>query len=156
LLAGHSVENLTGGSAADTLTGDANANVIDGAAGNDTLNGGLGNDTLIGGAGRDFFVFNSRLGATNIDTVVGYNVADDTMRLENTGIFTALTRTGTLAATAFTNGTGATTAAHRIIYNASNGALLYDADGTGATQAVQFATLQGVTGTLVSADFVVI
>jgi subtilisin-like proprotein convertase family protein len=156
LLAGHGVENLFGSTAADTLTGDANANVIDGAAGNDTLNGGLGNDTLIGGAGRDFFVFNTQVSATNIDTVVGYNVADDTMRLENTGIFTALTRTGTLATTAFTLGTGATTAAHRIVYNASNGALLYDADGTGAAAAVQFATLQGVTGTLVSADFVVI
>jgi hypothetical protein len=34
--------------------------------------------------------------------------------------------------------------------------LLYDADGTGAVAAVQFGTLQGVTGTLVSADFVVI
>lgn len=156
LLAGHSIENLIGGSAADTLTGDTNANQIDGAAGNDTLNGGLGADTLMGGAGKDFFVFNSKLGAGNIDTLVNYNVADDTIRLENNGIFTALTRTGTLAATAFTAGTGATTAAHRIIYTASSGVLSYDADGTGTAAPVQFATLQGVTGTLSNADFVVI
>jgi Ca2+-binding RTX toxin-like protein len=156
LLAGHGIENLTGGSAADNLTGDANANQIDGAAGNDTINGGLGADTLTGGLGKDFFVFNSKLGAGNTDTLVNYNVADDTIRLENTGIFTALTKTGTLAATAFTDGTGATTAAHRIIYTASSGALLYDADGTGAVAPVQFATLQGVTGTLTRADFVVI
>ena len=156
LLAGHGIENLTGGSAADNMTGDANANQIDGAAGNDTINGGLGADTLTGGLGKDFFVFNSKLGAGNTDTLVNYNVADDTIRLENTGIFTALTKTGTLAATAFTDGTGATTAAHRIIYTASSGALLYDADGTGAVAPVQFATLQGVSGTLTSADFVVI
>ena len=138
------------------MTGDANANQIDGAAGNDTLNGGLGADTLMGGLGKDVFVFNSKLGAGNIDTLVNYNVVDDTMRLENTGIFSALTKTGTLAATAFTAGTSATTAAHRIIYTASSGALLYDADGTGSVAPVQFATLQGVSGTLTSADFVVI
>lgn len=156
LLAGHAVENLTGGSAGDTLTGDANANLIDGAAGNDTLNGGLGADTLIGGAGKDFFVFNSKLGTGNIDTLVNYNVADDTIRLENNGIFTALTRTGTLAVTAFTTGSAASTAAHRIIYDAGSGALWYDSDGTGRTVPVQFASLQGITGTLVNADFVVI
>ena len=156
LLAGHSIENLTGGSAADTLTGDANANQIDGAAGNDTLNGGLGADTLMGGLGKDVFVFNSKLGAGNIDTLVNYNVVDDTIRLENTGIFSALTKTGALAATAFTAGSSATTAAHRIIYTASSGALLYDADGTGSVAPVQFATLQSVSGTLTSADFVVI
>lgn len=155
LLAGHSVENLIGGSGNDTLTGDANANQIDGAAGNDTLNGGLGADTLIGGAGRDFFVFNSQLGASNIDTVANFSVVDDTIRLENTGIFTALTATGNLAAAAFTAAEAASTAAHRIIYKAS-GQLWYDADGTGSIVAVQFATLQGVTGTLGNADFVVI
>jgi Ca2+-binding RTX toxin-like protein len=155
LLAGHSVENLIGGSGNDTLTGDANANQIDGAAGNDTLNGGLGADTLIGGAGREFFVFNSRLGGDNIDTLLNFNVADDTIRLENNGIFAALTATGNLNAAAFTAAEAASTAAHRIIYKAS-GQLWYDADGTGSIVAVQFATLQGVTGTLGNADFVVI
>jgi Ca2+-binding RTX toxin-like protein len=48
-----------------------------------------------------------------------------------------------LAAGAFNAGTEATEADDRIIYNADTGVLLYDADGTGATAAVQFATLTG-------------
>ncbi|MCA3352533.1 MAG: calcium-binding protein [Roseomonas sp.] len=156
------IENVQGGSGNDSLLGDGLANLLDGGSGNDslsggggddTLNGAYGNDLLIGGAGRDQFIFNVQdVG----DTIQGYSVADDTILLDN-AIFTGIGAAGsTLAASAFTIGTAATTADHRIIYNATTGALLYDADGSGEGAAVQFATLTGVSGTMVSTEFLVV
>lgn len=158
---GNDVINGNGGN--DVLTGGAGNDVIMGGTGNDVINGGTGNDVLMGGAGNDAFVFNSVLGAGNVDVISDFtnsgNTNNDTIRLEN-AVFTALTQTGTLAANAFTsNTTGlATAAAHRVIYNTTNGALNYDADGSaGGSQAQQFATLTTVTGTALSNnDFVVI
>ena len=109
--------------------------------GNDTLNGGVGNDTLSGGTGIDTFRFDTLLSAsTNLDVLADFSVQDDTIELEN-GIFTSLTSTGTLAANQFVIGTAAQDSNDYLIYNATTGALYYDADGTGATAAVQFASL---------------
>lgn len=152
---GHSVENLIGGSGADTLTGDAGANRIDGASGNDTLNGGLGNDILVGGSGKDTFVFNTALGPSNIDRIESFNVADDTIALENNGIFNGLA-TGKLAAGAFNTGKAATQSDDRILYDKATGALYFDPDGVGGAAAVQFATLTNVSGTVSAADFLII
>jgi serralysin len=159
--------NLTGNNLAQTIIGNASGNqlngldgtdVLVGQSGNDTLNGGLGNDKMSGGAGQDIFVFNTALNATpNIDRITGFFGPDDTIRLENTGalLFNALTTTGTLAAAAFRIGTAAADADDRIIYNSANGALFYDADGTGAVAAIRFATMAN-NPTLAAADFVVI
>ena len=158
-------ENLTGSAFNDVLTGSSAANVLVGLNGNDTLNGGSGADALIGGAGRDrltggsgndFFQFNSALNAaTNVDTVTDFNVAADTVQLEN-AIFTALgTTTGTLAAGQFFHGAAAHDADDRIIYNELTGALIYDFNGNAAGGASQFATLATGLG-LTHADFVVI
>ena len=94
------------------------------------------------GAGIDYFVFNSTLGATNIDQITDFLVVDDTIRLENTGtgLFTAFTATGVISTTAFWIGNAAHLATDRIIYNSANGDVLYDSDGTGAAAAVKFAT----------------
>jgi len=139
------VENLTGSPFADTLTGN-NAN--------NTLNGGAGLDTLIGGAGQDSFLFNTALNAnSNVDRLPDFLPVDDTLRLEN-AVFTTLTSTGTLAATAFGTGPVATTAAQRILYDQNTGALAYDPDGNGATAPVHFATLT-TRPTLANVDFVV-
>jgi RTX calcium-binding nonapeptide repeat (4 copies) len=127
----------------DIITGNAAANTLSGLGGNDVLVGGLGNDTLNGGTGQDIFRFDTKPNAaTNMDTIIGFIAADDTIQLEN-AYFTALTTTGTLTAGAFNTGTAATQADDRIIYNTTTGALLYDADGTGGTAAVQFALLSG-------------
>ena len=113
----------------------------------DLIVGGLGNDTLTGGAGTDTFFFNAALnGTTNVDTITDFSVADDTFRLENTGFFTALTATGTLAATAFVVGAAAADALDRIIYNSSTGIVSYDSDGTGANAAIAFAKVTPLTG----------
>jgi Ca2+-binding RTX toxin-like protein len=160
------IERLVGSNFADTLGGDAAANVLNGGAGNDVLDaaggndvltGGLGLDTLTGGAGLDNFRFDTALGATNVDTVADFVVADDTIQLEN-AIFTALTTTGTLGAGSLRAGAGVTSAADAddfVLYDATTGALYYDADGSGlAAGAVQFARI-GAGLLVTSADFVV-
>ena len=142
------VENLTGSNYNDTLTGNSGANL---------LNGGTGNDTLSGGPGSDIIRFDSLLNAsTNRDTIVDYNVLDDTIQLEN-AIFTSLTTLGTLAADSFRSGPGFSSAADAndfVIYDSTSGALYYDAAGTGGAAAVQFATLSSGLA-LSNADFLV-
>jgi Ca2+-binding RTX toxin-like protein len=152
----NSIENLTGSAFADTLTGNNGANILNGGNGADMIVGGLGNDTLTGGAGADTFFFNAALnGSTNVDTITDFSVADDTFRLENTGFFTALTATGTLASTAFVVGTAAADALDRIIYNSSTGIVSYDSDGTGANAATAFAKVTPLTA-LTNLDFFVV
>jgi Ca2+-binding RTX toxin-like protein len=147
--------SITGNSLANVLTGGALADTINASSGNDTLIGGAGNDLLIAGTGQDQFVFNTALGASNIDKIQGYRVTDDTILLDD-AVFTALGAPGSLAAGAFKAGAAATEADDRIIFNAGTGALLYDADGVGGTAAVQFATLTSVIGTITYAEFLII
>ncbi|MEQ1955738.1 calcium-binding protein [Mesorhizobium sp. CN2-181] len=151
-----SIENLVGSDFNDALNGNSANNAINGGAGNDILKGYAGNDRLTGGAGQDIFVFNSALNAdANVDTVTDFNVAADTMQLDNL-FFTALP-TGALAASAFKDITdGPKDANDRIIYNSETGALYYDADGSGTVYGnVRFATLTGAPD-ISHLDFVVI
>ncbi|WP_442581293.1 calcium-binding protein [Mesorhizobium sp. ASY16-5R] len=151
------VERLTlTGSSAINGVGNSLANILTGNSGKNILNGGSGSDTLTGGGGLDSFRFANTLSTSNVDTVKDFSVADDTIQLEN-AVFKALTATGTLASAAFrVNATGtAGDSTDRIIYETDTGKLFYDADGTGATAAVHFATL--TTGLLLTnADFSVI
>jgi serralysin len=160
------IENLSGSNFADRLTGSSLANVLKGGGGADTLSGGAGNDLLVGGAGADklaggsgldVFRFDVALSASsNLDVVSDFSVVNDSFQLENS-IFTALSGTGTLASTMFRAGAGISTAADsndHVIYNKTTGALFYDADGSGATPAVQFAKLSAGLA-LTHADFLV-
>ncbi len=96
-------------------------------------------------------MFSTALGGGNIDTIQFYSAAEDTIQLD-VDVFSAI-GLGTLAANAFVIGAAATTADHRIIYDATTGALYYDADGDGVGAAVQFATL-GTGLALTNPDFV--
>lgn len=151
-----SIENLIGSGFADVLNGDNVVNVINGGAGNDIIKGDGGNDILKGGSGNDFFTFNSALDAVgNVDTIIDFDVAADTIRLDD-AIFTALTA-GALPASAFKDtADGPKDADDRIIYNSATGNLYYDADGSGAAFGnVKFASLTGAPA-LAASDFVVI
>lgn len=146
-------DTILGHDGNDSLLGGNGNDTLDGGSMADLLVGGSGVDTLTGGRGWDTFQFLTAA-STGIDVITDFVAVDDTISIEN-GVFTALTA-GALAATAFAVGTAATTAAHRIIYNQATGALLYDADGTGATAAVQFATLASKPTGLTAADFIII
>jgi Ca2+-binding RTX toxin-like protein len=143
----------TGNALNNQLSGNAGNNVLLGRAGNDILNGAAGNDVLTGGVGNDHFVFDTALNASsNVDIIGDFNVANDTIRLEN-AVFTGLVA-GVLDTGAFFQGTSAHDADDRVIYNGINGALLFDNDGVGAAAAVQFATVS--TGlSMISANFFV-
>jgi Ca2+-binding RTX toxin-like protein len=136
--------------------GIAGADTLLGGAGSDLLDGGLAADRLTGGAGEDSFRFSTALGDGNIDRITDFNVAQDTILLDNL-IFTALGANGALALGSFFKSAAgiAQDADDRIIYDTDNGSLLYDADGTGQTAAVQFAQV-GTNLALSAADFIVI
>ena len=130
---------LTGGSGDDYLYGNGGNDTLIGGDGYDCLLGGLGADVLTGGAGADAFIFNTAI-AKNIDRVTDFS------RIDGDAIFLSQSIFGTLAVgnlnfDAFWTGTAAHDVTDRIIYNSTTGALFYDADGTGKTQAVQIATL---------------
>ncbi len=158
---GSNIENLEFiGSSSTSFKGTGNGldNTILGGGGSDFLDGSAGADTLWGGGGRDNFVFTSALSANNVDTIADFNATDDTIRLEN-AIFRGLgAKTGWLSADKFTIGVEASEASHRIIFDNATGALFYDADGTGESASIRFAVidLDGLTGTLTAADFLVI
>ena len=157
------IEHISSGSGSDRLTGNALGNsmtsgdgndTLSGAAGNDALWGGGGNDTMSGGTGLDSFVFNTALGAGNVDRVTDYNVLDDTIRLDD-AVFAGLA-TGALAGSGFAaNLAGAASdGLDRIIYETDTGRLYFDGDGSGAGARVHFATLTANLA-LTSADFFV-
>ncbi len=148
------VENLTGSAFDDYLYGNSGNNVIDGGAGNDILKGYAGNDHLIGNSGDDVFMFNTALNTTtNVDSIQGYNVADDAIWLDDS-VFKSLA-TGTLSASAFRIGSAAADASDRIIYDSSTGKVSYDIDGAGGAGAIQFALLSKNLA-LTYADFIVV
>jgi len=123
------------------LTGNDTGNVVRGNAGNNILNGGGGNDELTGYGGQDAFLFNTVLNAaTNVDVITDFNVADDTIRLDD-AIFSSSLGLGNISAGEFVIGAAALDANDRIIYDSGTGALSYDSDGVGGTAAIQFAEL---------------
>ncbi len=154
---GDNLENLTllgvkplhgSGNALDnSLTGNGNTNSLDGGAGNDTLDGASGNDKLTGGAGSDTFAFTTPLNAIrNVDTITDFSSGTDKLQL-SPAIFRELGFSGAPSTDAFFHaGSAAHDADDRIVYDQTNGALYYYADGTGALAAVQFALLSSVPG----------
>lgn len=130
---------ITGNVGNNVMVGNAAINLLSGGDGNDVLVGGASKDSLTGGAGNDAFVFNLKPLAANLNTISDFT-AGDLIRLDQTA-YTGLTATGSLSASAFTTGTKATTADHRVIYDSATGKLFYDADGSGKTAAIQIALL---------------
>ncbi|MES0068024.1 calcium-binding protein [Mesorhizobium sp. M0074] len=143
LAAGSEVELLAtrypSATTAINLTGNAFAQTIQGNAGANIINGGGGADILTGNGGNDAFVFNSALGAGNIDKVTDFNKLQDKIQLDD-AVFAGL-KLGGLSSDAFFAGTAAHDSSDHIIYNSSTGALSFDSDGIGGTAQIQFATL---------------
>jgi len=149
------IENVIGSFYDDSLTGDDGNNRLQGAASNLWTYANTGtddSDTLTGGAGNDTFVFNSALDASfNMDTITDFVSGQDKIELDD-AIFAGLL-VGAGNAANFLVGAAALDANDYLIYDA--GALYYDADGSGAGAAVQFALLSGVP-TLAASDFIIV
>ena len=136
-------ETLKGGTGDDTIVGKAGNDKLVGFAGDDTLTGGKGNDKLIGGEDSDVFVFNVKLGKTNVDTIKDYVHDVDLIALDDkffAGIGPVLNKKEFYAAE------GATKAhdkSDRIVYDTKTGKLYFDDDGnkSGGHTPVHFATL---------------
>jgi len=159
LTAGADVETLRtiddAGTAAINLTGNAAGNLVVGNDGDNVLNGGAGTDELRGLGGADSFLFDTPLDSMfNVDDVTDFNVADDTIRLDQT-IFSSSLGLGNISSGELVIGSAALEANDRIIYDSGTGELFYDADGVGGHGQVQFATLS--TGlALTYLDFLVV
>jgi len=147
---------LTGNNAANTLTGLDGNDTLLGGSGNDTLVGGNGNDVLTGGSGLEQFVLNAP--GTGIDSITDFKVIDDTLVVSASQFGGGLTVGTAIDSSQFRIGAGATTATtadHRFIYNSTNGALFFDADGSATTaMAIQLATLSPQLA-LTAGDFIV-
>jgi len=130
---------------------------IRGSANNDAIWGGAGNDTLTGNGGNDTFGFNEA-GAADADVITDFNRGDLIGLASGTGTgFQGLTtngngQTAAFDANEFVNGTTATEAHAQVLYNQATGQLFYDADGTGSSASVLFATVTAGTQ-LIAADF---
>jgi serralysin len=178
-LTGTVATNGSGNARANTLTGNGSANVLKGENGNDALvgasgadtlyggaqndllRGGAGNDVLHGGPGDDKFRFDTALSTSavkNVDRVVDFNPAQDTIQLENS-IFTKFGTgtTGAINPAYFKmNTTGvAQDSNDYIVYETDTGKLFYDANGSAAGGSVQFALLQPNL-VLTGADYVLV
>ncbi|WP_114945190.1 hypothetical protein [Microvirga calopogonii] len=106
-------------------------------------------DKLTGQAGADVFAFTTKFGETNVDRILDFRHADDTISLAK-AVFGKIQK-GMLSKGAFWIGAQAHDKSDRIIYNDKTGALSYDADGTGTKYAaIKFAQLKA--GSLLLAD----
>lgn len=115
----------------DVVEGRGGDDVIDTGSGNDRIAGGQGVDILTGGLGRDSFVYFAA--PEGGDFITDFESGNDQFELHG------LNLTGDAW---FVAGTTATAAQAQVIWDSSTNRLLYDADGTGAGQAVVLATLQ--------------
>ncbi|MCJ8056687.1 cadherin domain-containing protein [Shinella curvata] len=137
-----------------TKTGTSKSETLRGASEQDILNGKAGKDLLVGGAGSDSFVFDTKLGPAEVDTIDDFTVKSDKILLDD-DIFTKVGKVGPLASSAFAIGAKAGDASDRIIYNKATGAIWYDPDGNGALAATQFAIVdKGLS--ISAADFLII
>ena len=151
-LTGAAALRLTGDENDNVLTGNAGANIISGGAGADTLIGDAGNDVLTGGADDDVFRFEQNGG---VDTLTDFTSGSDVIELFELLSGDALDGSG-LAADAFGNGSAATTAEQRVLYDQTSGNLYLDLDGSGTdADAVLIAKLGAGTALSIS-DFHVI
>ncbi|MEE1611610.1 hypothetical protein [Microvirga sp. CF3016] len=79
-------DQLLGGAGADLVNGLSGNDTLYGLAGDDILSGGAGKDLLYGGAGRDTFVFDGPMKKGELDQVMDFVAADDTLQFSLSAI----------------------------------------------------------------------
>ena len=142
---GSDIERLSTADNAGTqsinLRGNELDNFVVGNDGQNIVSGGLGNDNLVGLGGNDFFLFENAPNNANADYVADFTVGQDHIMLLRAGGYGSLAA-GTLPDANFlVRGTAFQDANDFIIWDAANGVLSYDADGSGAGAAQPIALL---------------
>lgn len=134
------IENIVAGDFNDNILGSTIANNLFGGAGNDTINGNTGKDTLTGGLGADVFVFNTALNAsTNLDTITDFTPKEDSISLKKS-IFSKLSVDSNQHVQLYQSIALPTSSkVGYLVYNAANGELAYDADGSAGKAPVKIA-----------------
>ncbi|NET42554.1 esterase-like activity of phytase family protein [Okeania sp. SIO2B3] len=156
-------DNLIGRLGNDRMLGGDGEDTLSGGQGRDRLNGGADDDTLTGGASIDRFIFAANdefsQASLGIDEITDFNPDLDLILLD-LRTFTEITTTagediGDEFEIVESNGDAASSEAI-VVYNSSNGALFYNANGSdgGFGDGGQFATLTG-TPTISAEDFVI-
>lgn len=141
-------DSLSGSIFTDPFSND----IIYGGEGNDTLEADLkespGTEILTGNAGADLFSFSLVGNDQGLDSNTNYGinitdfvVADDIIGVDAYYFGGGLTPNDAITKDQFVIGSAAGDASDRFIYNQNTGALFFDADGTGTTEQVQFASL---------------
>lgn len=132
-------ESYFGQDSNDTLRGDLGNDRLNGGGGADAIKGNEGQDTLTGDIGSDRFGFDSP--NDGVDRITDFSPSQgDKIQLDRFGFGGGLAA-GSLPSSRFTIGSSATDGSDRIIYNATNGNLFFDVDGTGSIGQVQLASL---------------
>lgn len=143
--------------AKDLIDARGGNDTVKGLGGEDTINGGKGNDVLEGGKGKDAYVFDTKLGISNVDSISDFSVKNDIIWLDK-DVFGALRARGeTIGNKAFYADSSGK--AHdkndRIIYESDTGKLYYDDNGNRSGHAVLIAELdKGLL--LTQADFLIV
>ena len=158
----NNVENLTlSGFTEIHAVGNQTNNLVSGNDAANFVNGGLGNDTLTGGLGNDTFVFNTKLGPTNIDTITDFTSGD---RIALAGsIFSKLKGVTDLSDNLYVQSiVGIPSRDDNVtndylFYDLESGRLYYDADGYGSGKdAVQIAIIGTGGISLTANDFSIV
>jgi|GEM_PF-1213983 len=160
------VENIWGSRFDDIIRGDDNVggqiygfegnDILDGRGGNDVFYGGTGADIMTGGAGaEDFFYLSYNDHYNQYGTLEAYEggdtITDFASGVDHITVSRYWFGFGNIGGPAagltaqhadfITSGTAASSTKPTFFWNADTGALLFDADGTGGTVAVNIATL---------------
>jgi serralysin len=131
---------LGGDGGNDTIYGNLGTDRLSGGDGNDVLVGGEGYDYLTGEAGADVFVYNAPSEGSVSESIGDWQGGIDKLRIDASAFGGGLAA-GALAANRLVLGTAANQAFGQFLYNAANGVLSWDADGTGGGAAVAITDL---------------
>ena len=137
---GNDVFNGKGGTSGAIFAGGGGNDHIIAGNGNVKMHVGGGNSTFTAGPGHDSFIFDSFLFG-QVEKITNFNPALDKIVLSEAH-FPGVGPIGVpLPAADFHIGTHAVTGSQHIIYDANNGFLFFDPDGTGMDPQVHFATV---------------
>lgn len=159
-------DRLSGLGGNDWIKGGAGRDVLTGGAGDDTLSGGRGRDKYVGGSGLDSYVFDTQLSPRTlfdhltmaavkkrVDVIADYE--KDEQIILDSDVFKGLSK-GPLAANQFHIGKAADAPTHRIVYDSSDGLLIFDRNGSAVAGDVVIVRIGKNIGHLDHADILVI